>query len=117
VSAEALALRATAILDKLPTTADEIAAFFRSEGIKGTRADACNCPVANYLKRELQVEERVLSEELELSFYRVVEVTLSPFDIEDYDNATLTPRNDGPHEFAVRFDKRGFPDLLDRGDD
>jgi hypothetical protein len=53
-NAEFLLSRVRSLLDSLPKTPDKIAGFLQAEGIKGFRETASLCPIANYLRRELE---------------------------------------------------------------
>jgi hypothetical protein len=41
--------QAIQLLNDMGTTADEVAAFLKSKGIKGRPCEATSCPVANYM--------------------------------------------------------------------
>jgi hypothetical protein len=91
------------ILAALPPTADETAALFEELGIKGVAADACNCPMANYLKGEI-----ALAPYAHLSFFSNATVRPNGF----YDDSVI--RVEAPehlYEFARAFDRGHYPEL------
>lgn len=55
IPADTLADEAERILAGLPPTAIEIAAFLESVGVRGVRDSLCACPIARWLRAELEV--------------------------------------------------------------
>jgi hypothetical protein len=92
------------VLAALPPTADETAALFEELGIKGVTGDACNCPVANYIKDELG-----LSDDAYVSFY--MDANLYP---EGHGRGEYITTQSPDHlfRFARFFDRRDYPALI-----
>lgn len=103
----ALAVKGKELLDALPNEKDSIAALFRDRGIAGLRWEACECPVARYLRSELE-----LGDEIRVSWWD--RATLGPADIDgslDYLDVEIRPDNRAVQQFAVDFDAGLYPAL------
>lgn len=92
------------ILAALPPTADETAALFEELGIKGVTGDACGCPMANYLKVELD-----LTNEGYVSFYMDANIYAEGFNRGAF-VTTKAPKH--LYEFARNFDGDAYPALV-----
>jgi hypothetical protein len=96
----AVAEKAEEALRRLPSMPDEIADFLHDQGVKGTQCFSTNCPIANWLKREvpeLGANTSVAVTPLIAEVAHQVEVEMPPF----------------VSDFIVAFDAGDFDFLLD----
>lgn len=83
-------------------TADEIADFFRKEGIKGYRGEIESCPIANYVSAgcggKVQMDDKSL-------------ITIDPTNPEK-EVGWVLEHTPAMAEFIKRFDAGDYPDLV-----
>lgn len=86
------------VLDGLGSTADEVADTLIKSGLKGRRAEACYCPVANYVRHEMP-------EVTFASVYEFVNIT------DEHGTSLRTSTPDPVFDFIHLFDHNEFPEL------
>lgn len=106
------AKRVTALNDM--DSADEIASFFRRQGVKGARHSLTRCPIAAYVKGEVPIKVRLGTAEQDCT------ICVSEDDIVIYHHLEERIQVDayfppGPSvvSFIRRFDAGEYPDLVE----
>jgi hypothetical protein len=103
------------VLDELGAglTADSVAQRLRDAGIKGRRNRAEDCPVARYLQQRTGHQGLCVSQS---GVHTSVACTTCPPENECMQFSSALPGTTMPApvgEFIQRFDRGGFPDLVD----
>jgi hypothetical protein len=89
-------------LQLLGGTSDSIAATLKEKGIKGKRGSSCNCPIANYLRKQGFVGVSVSRWE--------IDAAVGEWGV---DALTVTTHTSNPiHFFINRFDDGNYPELV-----
>lgn len=104
----------TGVLDKLATqgSADQVADFFRREGIVGMPSDVTSCPVARYVQRELGAVIWINPADLkQYNDGRLLGMAGFGDDCDDERDGVRLP--DPVNAFACSFDKQVYKDLID----